>query len=199
MKVNVNNVSLKISAGTPRQIPGDPKTQIAFSGRSNVGKSSLINTLLGRKNLARVSSSPGKTITINFYDVDGKLYLVDLPGYGFAKRNPEEKKQWSALTDGYFTQNKNIDRLCLVLQLVDSRVGPTTDDEMMLDFLAQSEIPFVVVATKIDKLNATERKNNLEAIRSHPLVNGAPVIPFSSLKGEGKEELWKTIFRYTNL
>ena len=199
MALNTQKVSLKISAGTPRQIPGDPKTQIAFSGRSNVGKSSLINTLLGRKNLARVSSSPGKTITINFYDVDGKLYLVDLPGYGFAKRNPEEKKQWSALTDGYFTQNKNIDRLCLVLQLVDSRVGPTADDEMMLDFLAQSEIPFVVVATKIDKLNATERKNNLEAIRSHPLVNGAPVIPFSSLKGEGKEELWKTIFRYTNL
>ena len=199
MALNTQKVSLKISAGTPRQIPGDPKTQIAFSGRSNVGKSSLINTLLGRKNLARVSSSPGKTITINFYDVDGKLYLVDLPGYGFAKRNPEEKKQWSALTDGYFTQNKNIDRLALVLQLVDSRVGPTADDEMMLDFLSQSEIPFVVVATKIDKLNATERKNNLEAIRSHPLVNGAPVIPFSSLKGEGKEELWKVICRYTNL
>ena len=199
MALNTQKVTLKISAGTPRQIPGDPKTQIAFSGRSNVGKSSLINTLLGRKNLARVSSSPGKTITINFYDVDGKLYLVDLPGYGFAKRSPEEKKQWSALTDGYFTQNKNIDRLSLVLQLIDSRVGPTADDEMMLDFLSQSEIPFVVVATKIDKLNATERKTNLEAIRNHPSVGGAPVIPFSSLKGEGKEELWKTIFRYTNL
>ncbi len=199
MALNTQKVTLKISAGTPRQIPGDPKTQIAFSGRSNVGKSSLINTLLGRKNLARVSSSPGKTITINFYDVDGKLYLVDLPGYGFAKRSPEEKKQWSALTDGYFTQNKNIDRLALVLQLVDSRVGPTADDEMMLHFLVESSIPFVVVATKVDKLNATERKNNLEVIRNHPLVAGAPVIPFSSLKGEGKEELWKTIFRYTNL
>lgn len=199
MALNTQKVSLKISAGTPRQIPSDPRTQIAFSGRSNVGKSSLINTLLGRKNLARVSSSPGKTITINFYDVDGKLYLVDLPGYGFAKRSPDEKKQWSALTDGYFTQNKNIDRLSLVLQLVDSRVGPTADDEMMLDFLRQAQIPFAVVATKVDKLNATERKNNLEAIRNHPLVGDAPVIPFSSLKGEGKEELWKTIFRYTNL
>lgn len=199
MALNTQKVTLKISAGTPRQIPGDPKTQIAFSGRSNVGKSSLINTLLGRKNLARVSSSPGKTITINFYDVDGKLYLVDLPGYGFAKRSPEEKKQWSALTDGYFTQNKNIDRLSLVLQLVDSRVGPTADDEMMLGFLRESELPFVVVATKVDKLNATERKNNLEAIRNHPLITGAPVIPFSSLKGEGKEELWKTIFHYTKL
>ena len=199
MALNTQKVTLKISAGTPRQIPGDPKTQIAFSGRSNVGKSSLINALLGRKSLARVSSAPGKTITINFYDVDSKLYLVDLPGYGFAKRSPEEKKQWSTLTDGYFTQNKNIDRLSLVLQLVDSRIGPTADDEMMLDFLSQAELPFVVVATKVDKLNATERKNNLEAIRSHPLVGGAPVIPFSALKGEGKEELWKTIFRYTNL
>ncbi len=199
MALNIQNVNLKISAGTPRQIPSDPRAQVAFSGRSNVGKSSLINTLLGRKSLARVSSSPGKTITINFYDVDKKLYLVDLPGYGFAKRSPEEKKQWSALTDGFFTQNKNIDRLSLVLQLVDSRIGPTADDEMMLDFLTQSEIPFVVVATKIDKLNATERKKNLEAIQSHPLVKGIPVIPFSSLKGEGKDELWKTIFRYTGI
>ena len=199
MALNIQNVNLKISAGMPRQFPSDPRAQVAFSGRSNVGKSSLINTLLGRKSLARVSSSPGKTITINFYDVDKKLYLVDLPGYGFAKRSPEDKKQWSALTDGFFTQNKNIDRLSLVLQLVDSRVGPTADDEMMLDFLTQSELPFVVVATKVDKLNATERKKNLEAIQSHPLIKDVPVIPFSSLKGEGKDELWKAIFKYTKL
>ena len=199
MALNIQNVNLKISAGTPRQFPSDPHAQVAFSGRSNVGKSSLINTLLGRKSLARVSSSPGKTITINFYDVDKKLYLVDLPGYGFAKRSPEDKKQWSALTDGFFTQNKNIDRLSLVLQLVDSRVGPTADDEMMLDFLAQSELPFVVVATKVDKLNATERKKNLEAIQRHPLIKDVPVIPFSSLKGEGKDDLWKAIFKYTKL
>ena len=199
MALNIQNVNLKISAGNPKQIPSDPRAQVAFSGRSNVGKSSLINTLLGRKSLARVSSSPGKTITINFYDVDKKLYLVDLPGYGFAKRSPEEKKQWSALTDGFFTQNKNIDRLALVLQLLDSRVGPTADDEMMLDFLNQSELPFVVVATKIDKLNATDRKKNLEAISNHTLIKGVPVIPFSSLKGEGKDELWKTIFKYTEI
>lgn len=199
MALNIQNVNLKISAGTPRQIPSDPRPQVAFSGRSNVGKSSLINALLGRKSLARVSSSPGKTITINFYDVDKKLYLVDLPGYGFAKRSPEEKKQWSALTDGFFTQNKNIDRLSLVLQLVDSRIGPTADDEMMLDFLTQSELPFIVVATKVDKLNATERKKNLEAMRSHPLIKDVAVIPFSALKGEGKDELWKAIFRCTGL
>ena len=199
MALNVQNTALKISAGLPSQFPVDPKAQVAFSGRSNVGKSSLINTLLGRKSLARVSSSPGKTITINFYDVDKKLYLVDLPGYGFAKRNPEDKRKWSALTDGYFTSNKNIDRLSLVLQLIDSRVGPTKDDEMMLEFLRAAELPYVVVATKIDKLNATERKKNLQAISSHPLVAPEKVIAFSSLKGEGKEDLWKTILAYTKL
>lgn len=196
MALNIQNTSLKISAGLPKQFPSAPIPQVAFSGRSNVGKSSLINTLLGRKSLARVSSAPGKTITINFYDVDKKLYLVDLPGYGFAKRSPEDKKKWSALTDGYFTDNKNIDRLTLVLQLIDSRVGPTKDDEMMLEFLRAAELPFVVVATKIDKLNATERKKNLEAISSHPLISGEKVIAFSSLKGEGKDELWKTVLAY---
>lgn len=199
MALKVQNVILKISAGEPRQIPSDPLAQVAFSGRSNVGKSSLINSLLGRKNLARVSSAPGKTITINFYEIDKKLYLVDLPGYGFAKRTLEEKKKWSALTDGYFTQNNNIDRLSLVLQLVDSRIGPTKDDEMMLDYLRAAELPFAVVATKTDKLNATERKKNLAAIESHPLISGAPVIPFSALKGEGKDELWRVIFKYTGL
>ena len=196
MALNIQNTSLKISAGLSSQFPGDPLPRIAFSGRSNVGKSSLINTLLGRKSLARVSSSPGKTITINFYDVDKKLYLVDLPGYGFAKRSPEDKRRWSALTDGYFTGNKNIDRLSLVLQLVDSRMGPTKDDEMMLEFLTASEIPFVVIATKADKLNATERKKNTQLITEHPLIKGNKVIFFSALKGEGKDEVWKTVLSY---
>lgn len=199
MPLNLQNVCLQISAGLPRQFPSDPRPQVAFSGRSNVGKSSLINTLLGRKNLARVSSAPGKTITINFYDIDRKLYLVDLPGYGFAKRNPEEKKKWSSLTDGFFTQNANLDRLSLVIQLIDSRMPPTADDEMMLRFLREADLPYLAVATKTDKLNATERKQNWEALRAHPLLAGVPLIPFSSLKGEGKEELWRAIYRYTNL
>jgi GTP-binding protein len=199
MSLNTQNVNLKISAGLPRQFPSDPRPQVAFSGRSNVGKSSLINTLLGRKSLARVSSAPGKTITINFYDVDKKLYLVDLPGYGFAKRNPEDKKKWSALTDGYFTANPNLDRLGLILQLVDSRIPPTADDEMMLEFLRSSGLPYAVVATKTDKLNATERKKNLAALEAHPLIAGVPLVPFSSLKGEGKEEVWRLIYRSTGL
>ena len=194
--LNLSKAELKISAGFTSQFPSDPLPQIAFSGRSNVGKSSLINTLLGRKSLARVSSAPGKTVTVNFYEIDKKLMLVDLPGYGFAKRPLAEKEKWSRLTDGYFTQNKNIDRLACVLQLVDSRIPPTADDEMMLDYLTQLGIPFIVVATKVDKLNKTDRKKNLEALAAHPLTQGKKIIPFSSLSGEGKEELLKAIYSY---
>ena len=200
MALNIQNTTLRISAGNASQFPGDPIPQVAFSGRSNVGKSSLINTLLVRKKLARVSSTPGKTITINFYDVDKKMFLVDLPGYGFAKRTAAEKKAWSTLTDGYFTANKSIDRLAVIVQLVDSRIGLTEDDEMMIDFMNQSELPYIVVATKVDKLNATDRKNNLAAIASHPLLaKDTPVIPFSSLKNEGRNELWREIAKYTDI
>lgn len=200
MPINTQNASLRISAGFPKQFPTDKMVQVALSGRSNVGKSSLVNTLLGRKSLARVSSAPGKTITVNFYDVDKKLFLVDLPGYGFAKRSFENKEQWSALTDGYFTQNPNIDLLKLVVQLVDSRIGPTKDDEMMIDFLNGAEIPYVIVATKSDKLNKTERAKSLELISSNPyILPNTPIVYFSSLKNEGKNELWKEIFAYTGL
>ena len=200
MSLNLNRVDLRISAGLLKQFPTDPIPQIAFSGRSNVGKSSLINSLLGRKSLARVSSAPGKTITINFYDVDKQLFLVDLPGYGFAKRAPQDKEKWSTLTDGYFTQNPNLDRLCLVAQLIDSRVGPTKDDEMMLAYLREAELPFIVVATKCDKLNATERKKSEELLHSHPDIPAdTPIIFYSALKGEGKTELWKAFTSYTGV
>ena len=200
MSLNLQKTDLRISAGLPRQFPTDAIPQVAFSGRSNVGKSSLINSLLGRKSLARVSSAPGKTITVNFYDIDKKLFFVDLPGYGFAKRTLEDKKVWSALTDGYFTANPNIDLLKLVLQLVDSRIGPTKDDEMMLDFLNQSGIPYIVVATKCDKLNATERKKSEELLASHPLIaEGTPILFFSSLKNIGKQEVWREISAATDI
>ncbi len=200
MAINTQNVSLRISAGLPKQFPTDKMAQVALSGRSNVGKSSLINTLLGRKSLARVSSAPGKTITVNFYDVDKKLFLVDLPGYGFAKRSNDNKQQWSSLTDGYFTKNPNIDLLKLVVQLVDSRIGPTKDDEMMIEFMNESEIPYIIVATKSDKLNATERKKSEELITSNSFIlPDTPIVYFSSLKNEGKNDLWKEIYRYTGL
>ena len=198
--LNLQKSALFISAGDIRQFPSHAIPQIALSGRSNVGKSSLVNTLLGRKSLARVSGEPGKTITINFYDVDGKLFLVDLPGYGFAKRPPQEKEKWSTLTDGYFTANKNIDRVALILQLIDLKVGPTKDDVMMLNYLAQTELPFAVVATKADKLNKTERQKALAALATHPAIpTDTPVIPFSALKGEGKEDVWKIIFSHADI
>ena len=196
IKPNLNNVSLKISAGVPKQFPREALPQIAISGRSNVGKSSLVNTLLGRKSLARVSSAPGKTITVNFYDIDKKMFLVDLPGYGYAKRSFEDKKKWSALTDGYFTANPNIDLLRGVVQLVDSRIGLTADDVDMINWLIDSEIPFIVVATKVDKLNATNRKNNLAQLREDlHFTDDDVLVPFSSQTKEGKEELWREIFK----
>lgn len=194
MGLNTQNVNLKMTAGFASQFPADPIPQVALSGRSNVGKSSLINTLLGRKSLARVSSTPGKTITVNFYEVDKKLFLVDLPGYGFAARNPADREKWSSLTDGYFTKNKNIDLVKGVVQLIDSRAGITKDDAMMLDWMNKAGIYYIVVITKTDKLNKTQRAENVEKIRSDPLIReGTEVIPFSSLNGEGKQELWRAI------
>ena len=199
MKVNVNNVSLKISAGLPSQFVRSPMPQIAFSGRSNVGKSSLINTLLNRKSMARVSSAPGKTITVNFYDVDKKLFLVDLPGYGYAKRTFEDKKKWSLLVDGYFTSNPNIDLLKLVVQLVDSRHGLTDDDRNMVEFLNETGIPYIIVATKTDKLNKTEREKAVKSLVSEPvLAPGTKIILFSSESKEGKGDVWDTILEYAD-
>ena len=200
MGLNIQNTNLKMTAGLASQFPADPIPQIALSGRSNVGKSSLINTLLGRKSLARVSSTPGKTITVNFYEVDKKLFLVDRPGYGFAARNPADRDKWSALTDGYFTKNKNADLIRGVVQLVDSRVGITNDDAMMLDWMNAAGIPYILVITKVDKLNKTERANNLSVISNDELIReGTPIIPFSSLKGEGKTELWAAISELTGV
>jgi GTP-binding protein len=197
MKVNVNNVSLKMSAGNPRQFPRNPIPQIAFSGRSNVGKSSLINTLLNRKSMARVSSAPGKTITVNFYDVDSKLFLVDLPGYGYAKRTKEDQIKWSSLVDGYFTNNQNIDLLKLVLQLVDSRIGFTKDDMDMISFMNEANIPYVIVATKTDKLNKTEREKSVTALVTNPILRpGTQIIMFSSQTKEGKNDVWDAILDY---
>ena len=188
---NLNNVSLKISAGRPNQFPADGIPQIAFSGRSNVGKSSLINCLLGRKSLARVSGTPGKTITVNFYHVDNTLYFVDLPGYGFARRSEDSKRVWSDLTDGYFVKNPNRDLLRLVVQLVDSRIGPTQDDTMMMEWMLSENIPFILVGTKADKLKKSERDAFLTEMRESYLAGTTiPVLLFSSQTREGKEALW---------
>lgn len=186
--INKNNISLKISAGRRDQFLRDGKCQIAFSGRSNVGKSSCLNKIMGRKKLARVSGTPGKTITVNFFDVDSRFYLVDLPGYGFAKRSEKEKRMWSNLTDSYF---QNPASLALVLQLVDLKTGPSRDDETMIGFLQETGIPFVIVATKIDKLNKTGQAKNLKELQDRYFP--VPVYPFSSLNGDGAESVWSLI------
>jgi len=183
-----------MTAGFASQFPTDPIVQVALSGRSNVGKSSLINTLLGRKSLARVSATPGKTITVNFYEVDKKLFLVDLPGYGFAARSKDSQGAWQSLTDGYFTKNKNIDLVRGVVQLIDSRAGITRDDAMMIEYMNSVEMPYIIAITKIDKLNKTDRAAIIEKITNDELIaENTPIIPFSSLKGEGKMELWRAI------
>ncbi|MBP3301455.1 MAG: YihA family ribosome biogenesis GTP-binding protein [Clostridia bacterium] len=187
MTVNFNNAAFVTSYFDGRKIDRPKKPEIVLVGRSNVGKSSLINKLLNRKSLARVSSTPGKTISLNYYDVDGKFDLVDLPGYGFAKRPKTEQAAWGKLTEGYFSADRDIR---LILMLVDLRHPPSKDDEVMFDWLMQSETLFTVVATKADKLNKTDTKKNTEALSRQFGIN---VIPFSSLTGMGCEELRQII------
>ncbi|MBE6568471.1 MAG: YihA family ribosome biogenesis GTP-binding protein [Ruminococcaceae bacterium] len=195
-KPNLNNLRLKISAGTPAQFPRDAIPQIAFSGRSNVGKSSLINTLLGRRTFARVSSAPGKTVTVNFFDIDGKLTFVDLPGYGYAKRSKEELLAFSRVTDGFFTKNPARDQLKLVLQLIDARTGPTDDDLSMIQYLVDTELPFLIVATKSDKLSKTALAKALGEMKETYFSEiDIPILPFSSETREGKDALWSEIYR----
>lgn len=197
VKLNLNNVNLVLTAGLPKQLPGILRTdlpQVAMCGRSNVGKSSLINKLLGRKKLARVSAEPGKTITVNCYDVDSKLYLVDLPGYGYAKRSFAEREKWKTLIDRYFS----IDGPKLYLQLVDLKVGLTKDDLQMIDFLVKTELPFAVVATKADKVNTTTRQKNYQELRNNPAIpEDVEIIPFSSVKGTGLDEVWQIIKEFS--
>ena len=189
--LNTQNVVLKMTAGRADQFPRDGLPQIALSGRSNVGKSSLINTLLGRRSFARTSASPGKTITINFYELDRRLYLVDLPGYGYAKRSQDSRRVWAGLTNDYLESGM----MKTVFQLIDLKVGPTEDDYMMIEWLNANHVPYAVVATKSDKLGTTARNANFDALSSHPLF--APpyadekvrVVMFSSQTGAGKNEL----------
>ncbi len=189
--MNISKVDLVLTAGLPKQLIRDSLPQFAFSGRSNVGKSSLINTLINRKKLARVSGQPGKTITVNYYKVDSSIYLVDLPGYGYAKRSASEQKKWSELVNTYVEG----DSVSCIVQLIDLKVGPTADDVMMFDWMNAKGIPYFVVATKSDKLNKTNRLLNLEKLRSSDYISpDADIIEFSALNGTGKEEIWEKIF-----
>ncbi len=188
--MNINNVKFEASFGTSAQLKASDMPEIVFAGKSNVGKSSLINKFFNRKNLARVSGVPGKTTTINFFQVDG-VRIADLPGYGFAKRSDSEKRRWGELMEAYFATDRNIR---LVVQLLDMRHEPTEDDKTMLDFLSEAGFPFVCVLTKCDKLNKTEREARRKAFAENGYLGSAvKIIEASAQNGEGMEALKEII------
>ena len=184
--MNYNKAEFDRAYGVSNQLPPSNIPEIVFSGKSNVGKSSLLNKLFNRKNLARTSSVPGKTITINFFNVDG-FKFVDLPGYGYAKISKQEKARFGELMEGYFQSNRNIK---LVVQLVDMRHKPTADDIGMIDFLNQMDIPYIIVMTKSDKLKVKEYQKRLADSKAELESAGDnPIIPFSSVNGQGVDQI----------
>ena len=189
--MNYNNAEFEKSFGTAQQLEASDLPEICVCGRSNVGKSSLINRVLGRKSIARVSSKPGKTVTVNFYRV-GDFRLVDLPGYGYAKVPFSEKSRWADLMEGYFQSGRNIK---MAFQLIDMRHPATEFDISMLDFMSQVGIPYTVVLTKSDKLNKTETQNRLALIKEElgEFADGVQIIPFSAQKNDGVQELREVI------
>ena len=185
--MNFNKTEFYASYGKIEQIPELDFPEIAFSGRSNVGKSSLINKIFNRKNLARVSSVPGKTATINFYNIDKSCFLVDLPGYGYAKIAQHDKIRWSSLIEGYLTADRE---LRLVMQLIDMRHPPSADDIQMIDFWIETEQPFIIVLTKADKLSKKQREERLNGFKSEiPCFEDIEKVVFSAVTGEGVEQI----------
>ena len=188
--MNFQLVNFLISAASTKDFPVKRLPEIAFAGKSNVGKSSVINRVLQRKNFARVGEKPGKTIHVNYFEVDQKCYLVDLPGYGFAKVSQSEKERWSRLMESYFAEN----RITLGVLIVDARHAPTNNDITMANWFIGSGCPFVVVANKLDKLKKSEILPNLQTIREDlELPEECPIIPFSAEKGTGRDDLVRYI------
>ena len=184
--MNFHNVEFLISAASPTGFPKERLPEIAFAGKSNVGKSSVINRLLMRKNFARVGDKPGKTIHVNYFVLDKKCYLVDLPGYGFAQVSQKEKERWGKLMEDYFSSG----RIDLGVLIVDARHAPTNNDITMANWFIGSGCPFVVVANKLDKLKKSEILPNLQTIREDlELPENCPIIPFSAEKGTGRDDL----------
>ena len=188
--MNFNKVEFLISAASTKDFPKNRFPEIAFAGKSNVGKSSVINRILNRKNFARVGETPGKTIHVNYFTVDGKCYFVDLPGYGYAKVSQSEKERWGKLMEDYFASQ----RITLGILIVDARHAPTNNDITMARWFIDTGCPFVVVANKVDKLGSTKIAPNMKVIRQDlELGEEVPLIPFSAEKGTGKDELVKYI------
>ena len=191
MAINLQKAEFILSAASPKDFLHDGLPQVAFAGRSNVGKSSVINRLLNRKNFARVGAAPGKTIHINYFKIDGAFYLVDLPGYGYAKVSKSERDRWGKLMESYFAHPE---LMTLGVMIVDSRHKPTADDCTMAQWFKDTGCPLVVVANKLDKLKKSEMEPNLQTIRDTlELDEETTVIPFSAEKGTGREDLLSAI------
>ncbi|HHV98395.1 MAG TPA: YihA family ribosome biogenesis GTP-binding protein [Clostridiaceae bacterium] len=192
--ININNARFEITAVSPEQYPEGGLPEIAFVGRSNVGKSSIINALLNRNKLARVASTPGKTKEINFYNIDNSLRFVDLPGYGYASVSKSKKSSWGEIIETYLnTRNE----LKMLIMLVDIRHTPTSDDVLMHDWIQHSNLPYIVVATKADKISRNQLAGRLKDIRSalHTGEN-VQIIPFSSVSKQGRDEIWGKIYEF---
>ena len=188
--MNFQKVEFLISAANPKDFPKVRLPEIAFAGKSNVGKSSVINRILQRKNFARVGEKPGKTIHVNYFTIDSKCYFVDLPGYGYAKVSQSEKERWGKLMENYFAAN----RIDLGVMIVDARHAPTNNDITMARWFLDSGCPFVVVANKLDKVKKSQIEGNIAVIRQDlELPDECPVIPFSAEKGTGRDDLVKLI------
>ena len=184
MKVNLNQAEFVRSAAKPADFPRDALPQVVFAGRSNVGKSSVINRLLGRKNFARVGAAPGKTTHVNYFRIDDRFYLVDLPGYGYARVSQGEKERWARLMESYFARPE---RITLGVLVVDARHRPTADDRQMADWFRGTGRPFVVAANKVDKVKPSARTESLDLIRS--VLEAPELIAFSAEKGTGRDDL----------
>ena len=191
--MNVNNVELVISAVRPAQYPDDGLPEFALAGRSNVGKSSFINKMIGRKSMARISSKPGKTQTLNFYKIEEKLFYVDVPGYGYAKVSKSEREAWGKMIERYITGREE---LRAVIQIVDLRHPPSKDDIAMYEFMKHFEIPCIVIATKADKIPKGKWDKHRKIVREGlGMQKGDPLIVFSSETGLGKDVAWQEIER----
>ena len=194
MNINFNNINLIISAVKKAQYPGTGLTEVALSGRSNVGKSTFINSMIGRKNMARTSQQPGKTQTLNFYNIDEQLIFVDVPGYGYAKVSKVQREKFGKMIEEYITQREN---LKLVIQLVDLRHQPTEDDVLMYNYLKHFDIPTLVICTKEDKIAKGKVQKHIKRIKDKlELEPGDNIISYSSIKNSKQQEIWNFIETY---
>jgi GTP-binding protein len=192
--MQVHQVSLEVVAGREDQLPNNDKMEVAFAGKSNVGKSSLINTLINRKALARTSGQPGKTQTINFYNVEDKLYFVDLPGYGYAKVSKTERERWGNFLEAYLNKSQ---QLRIIFLLIDIRHEPSDNDKIMYNWIVHQGFQPIIIATKMDKLKRSQIQKHVKMLRqAFELTDEGVIIPFSSQTKQGKEEVWDIIDGY---